>query len=270
MSAPSLPLPNLGTWLVKDLCYRALRAAQIVKRAQGIPSSSQFQEALGVLNQIVDEWTARKPFAWATTFTQYTLTPYHQPHLIGPGLVAPDFAAAVRPVRIESAELVLTGFGPPPVSAPNVNTNVDLPLNLRDSAWWANKSVKGISSTVPTDLYYESDWDSGALWLWPVPAAAFGLRLETWVTLSQFQSINVKFSAPPAYFNALAYTLARALVDAYEVAMPGQLPILLRDAMKAIQGNNVKSPRIASADWGTDGNSRRGDFNYMTGTLPSY
>jgi hypothetical protein len=270
MSAPSLPLPNLGTWLVKDLCYRALRAAQIVKRAQGIPSSSQFQEALGVLNQLIDEWAARRSQAFATTFTQYTLTPYHQPHLIGPGLVAPDFAAAVRPVRIESAELVLTGFGPPPVSAPNVNTNVDLPLNLRDSAWWANKSVKGISSTVPTDLYYESDWDSGALWLWPVPAAAFGLRLETWVTLSQFQSINVKFSAPPAYFNALAYTLARALVDAYEVAMPGQLPILLRDAMKAIQGNNVKSPRIASADWGTDGNSRRGDFNYMTGTLPSY
>ena len=70
-------------------------------------------------------------------------------------------------------------------------------------------------------------------------------------------------------FSALAYTLARALVDAYEVEMPGQLPILLRDAMKAYQGNNVKSPRIASADWGTDGNSRRGDFNYMTGTLPS-
>jgi hypothetical protein len=270
MSAPSLPTPPLGFWLVSDVIYKALRSANIVKRAQGIPSSSQYQEGLDNLSQITDEWSARKPFAFATTFKEYTLTPNHQPHLIGPGLVAPDFAAALRPVRIESAELVLTGNGAPPGGVfPNVNNNVDLSLNIRDSAWWAGNSVKGISTSVPTDLYYETDWDSGALWLWPVPNYAYDIRLETWVSVTRFAAITQKFSAPPAYFNALAYTLAKILGVAYDIPAPAELAGLLRDAVKAIQSNNDKSPRCSSADYGTRGRTTRGDFNYYTGLPPT-
>ncbi len=283
--APTLPLPFTGSWLVSDLVYRALRASNVVKRAQGVPSSSQYQEGLTFLNQIVDELTARRPFAWATTFTLYTLTPNHQPHLLGPGLNAPDFGTPVvngvyqpRPMHIESAELVLTGFGapqpapvPPATPAGAVNTNVDLQLNIRDSAWWAANSVKGISTNVPTDLYPEYDWDSLALWLWCIPSYPYGLRLETWAGLTQFQSIRVKFSAPPGYFNYLAFKLALALNDAYpEVPMPEGLGGLFRAAEKAVLTPNFKSPRCSSADWGTRGQSPRADFNYMTGTLPNY
>jgi len=276
MSAPSLPPPNTGVWLVSDLIYRALRAAQIVKRAQGIPSSSQMQEGFTYLNQIVDEKMARRVFAWTTNFNYYTLTPNHQPHLLGPGLVAPDFAIATRPQRIESAELVLTGFGAPnpapvPPSTPPgaVNTNVDLPLNIRDSAWWADQRVKGIATNVPTDLYPEYDWDSLSLWLWPIPSYAYGIRLEIWVGLTQFQSIKSKFSAPPAYFNWLAFTLAKNLLDPYEMPMPAMLPELLREATKAVQSNNIKSPRVMSADWGTRGKTKdTPDFNYYTGGPP--
>jgi|HubBroStandDraft_1064217.scaffolds.fasta_scaffold00168_24 hypothetical protein len=276
MSAPSLPPPNLGYWRVQDVLYKALRAAQIVKRAQGIPSSSQFAEALLYANQIIDQWAARRVNMWTTTFTLYTLTPNHQPHMLGPGLIAPDFAcAAPRPVRIESAELVLTGLGgpgsqnPTPPTPPGaVNTNVDLPLHIRDSAWWANRSLKGIATDVPTDLYVEYDWDSLALYLWCIPSYAYGLRLESWVGLSQFQTIAAKFSAPPAYFNALAYTLAKALLDPFEMPMPAALPDLLREAMRAMTGNNQASPRCSSADYGTRGRTGRGDFNYFTGTMP--
>lgn len=266
MSAPSLPPPYTGVWLVSDLIYRALRASHVVKRAQGIPSASQFQEGLSLLNETVDEWSARRPMAWTTAFTLYTLTPNHQPHLIGPGLNPPDFAASQRPVRIESAELVLTNQGGQ--ISTNVGNNVDLQLNIRDSKWWAANQVKGIQTNIPTDLYYEADFDSGALWLWPVPDYAYGLRLEAWVLLQQFQSIGVKFSAPPAYFNALAHTVAVALVNAYEMQMPPELPGMLSRSMKALQGNNIKSPRISSADWGTR-SSPRADFNYESGTVPS-
>lgn len=275
-SPPPLPKPFTNVWLVSDIIYRALRAARIVKRAQGIPSQSQYQEGLDYLNTLADQWAARRPFMWTTTFTQYTLTPNHQPHRMGPGLVSPDFNVAVRPVRIESANIVLTGNGtpnpapnPPATPAGAVNTNVDVPLNIRDSAWWANERVKGIATNIPTDLYPEYDWDSLALWLWPIPSYAYGLRLETWVGLTQFTSIQQKFSAPPAYFNAVHLTLAKMLVDGYELPMPESLPELHRDAMKALQSNNEKSPRIQSADWGTQGRPR-GDFNYYTGGPSEY
>jgi hypothetical protein len=131
--------------------------------------------------------------------------------------------------------------------------------------------VKGIATNVPTDLYPEYGWDSLALRLWPIPSYAYGLRLELWVGLTQFQEIANKFSAPPAWFNFYAYTLAVALVGAYELPMPATLPSLLREATKAVQTNTIKSRRIASADWGTRGGSgSNADFNYMSGGPPSW
>ncbi len=39
-------------------------------------------------------------------------------------------------------------------------------------------------------------------------------------------------------------------------------------ARDALQSNNNLPPRIASADWGTYSRAR-GDFNYVTGTIPN-
>ena len=274
MTPPILPVPYTGIWHVSDIAYRALRAAGVIKRAQGIPSASQYQECLDILNTLIDQWAALRKNSWTTTFNLYTLTPNHQPHLMGPGLIAPDFAVSQRPVRIESAALVLTGNGTPnpapdpPANPPGaVNTNVDVPLNIRDAQWWANQRVKGIATNVPTDLYPEYDWDSLQLWLWPIPSFAYGLRLQTWVGLSQFSSVAAKFSAPPSYFDALYLSLGEKLPTLFEVPMPEELPELARKARIAMQSNNQKSPRISSADVGTQGR-QKGDFNYYTGTIP--
>src|ERR1700722_11046687 len=70
------------------------------------------QLAIRKLNRILDEWSARRIFAYTVAFTSYTLTAGHSPHLIGPSLTSPDFAASVRPTRIRSAQLILTGLTP--------------------------------------------------------------------------------------------------------------------------------------------------------------
>lgn len=261
---------------LQDVIYRALRAAHVTVRPKLGLSASQLREILGFANQLADEWAASKKYAWATTFNLYTLTPNHEPHRIGPGLVSPDFAAPYRPVRIENAALVLTGNGPqqpapnPPANPPqNVNTNVDVPLNIRDANWWANQRVKGITTNVPTDLYYEPDWDSGALWLWPVPNFAYGLRLNVWVSLTPWAMVLQPFSAPSGYFSAFALTLAEQLPDMFGLPMPPALATLALRARMAIQGNNAKPPRIQSADFGTM-TRPKADFNYQTGGPSSY
>jgi hypothetical protein len=213
---------------------------------------------LARLNRIIDQWAARKVYVWNVAFTAYTLTALHQPHLIGPGLVAPDFAAP-RPVRIENAALILTTSTP----------SVDLPLNLRDDDWWANKRVKSLTSSVPTDLYYSPDHPSGALWLWPIPNYAYGLRLETWVALAQITDATLAFSAPYGYELALMLTLAEEVCGPMGRSVPTDLAAKAARARAAIQRNNDKSPRIDTAEAGTRGRSTRGDFNYYTGG-PSY
>ena len=100
-----------------------------------------------------------------------------------------------------------------------------------------------------------------------VPNYPYGVRLETLVQLQQFQTLDDCFIAPPAYQAAITLTLAEQLVDIWGTEMPGNLARRAMKARDALQSNNYLPPRIATADWGTN-SSPRGDFNYVTGTIP--
>ena len=240
----------------KDVLYISFREARILKRPQGLDSNNELLDGMIFLNQQIDYWSARDCYAYTTNFVSYTFTPGHNPYLIGPGLTSPDFAANPRPVRIESASVILSGAQP-----------VDVPIQIRDREWYAAESVKSLQSTIPTSLYYEPDMPAGKLFFWPIPSVANGVRLEVNVVLQQFQNLTDTFIAPPAYLAAVTLTLAEELVDIWGTEMP---PNLARRAMKArdaLQSNNNLAPRIASADWGTFGRPGA-DFNWLTGTLP--
>lgn len=246
-----------------DVLYIAFREARILLRPQGKNSLNELSDGLIFLNQQIDYWSARKCYAWTSTFLTYNITPGHQPHMIGPNLVAPDWPTpgapipAARPTHLVSASLVLTNTSPP----------TELPLNVRDNAWWAAQRVKSITTSVPTDVYYEADVPNGEVFLWPVPNFPYTVRLEVLTTLGQFQSLTDCFIAPQAYLAAVTLTLAEELSDIWGTTAP---PNLSRRAMKArdaLQSNNNLAPRIASADWGTF-SQPAGDFNWTTGTLP--
>ena len=248
------PLCNIKC---RDLLYIAFREARVLKRPQGLNSDSELMDGMIFLNQQIDYWSARGCYSWTTTFQEFTLTPNHQPTLIGPGLSPPDFAVNQRPVKIVSANVILPG-----------NPTTDIPIMIRDNAWWAAKSTKNQTSTFPTDLYYEPDVPNGQLWFWPIAMSGYGVRLETQVQLQQFAALTDPFIAPPAYQAAITLTLAEELVDLWGTEMPVNLPRRAMKARDALQSNNNLPPRIDSADWGTYSRARA-DFNYMTGTIPN-
>jgi hypothetical protein len=244
--------------LCRDLLYIAFREARILLRPQAVNSTPELNDGMMFLNQQIDYWSARGCYAWTTTFLSLSLVPGHQPYLIGPGLTAPDFnVPPPRPVKIHSSNVILTG-----------STPVDIPMMIRDNAWWAANQNKSLTSTFPTDVYYEPDVPNGQLWFWPISTSANGVRLEVWVVLQQFQNLTDPFVAPPAYQAAVTLTLGEELCDIWGTQCPPNLPRRALKARDALQSNNNLAPRIASADWGTF-SSPSGDFNYQTGTLPS-
>ena len=125
-----------------------------------------------------------------------------------------------------------------------------------------------MTSTFPTDLYYEPDVPNGQLWFWPIATMGYGVRLEVQVQLQQFVTLDDPFIAPPAYMSAVTLTLAEELVDIWGTEMPMNLARRAMKARDALQSNNYLPPRIDSADWGTYSRAR-GDFNYQTGTIPN-
>jgi hypothetical protein len=214
------------------------------------------QRVLRILNRELDAWAALDRYVYAVTFTQFTLTPNHQPHLIGPGLAAPDFPAAQRPVRVDGASIVLSG-----------NPSTDVIMNLRDRDWWNNQRVKDVQTTTPTNLYYEPSYPNGSLFLWPVPTVAYGILLELWGLISQFTGLEQPFDMAPGYKKALVLTTAEQCCRPFGRPLRPDLVAAANKARVAIQTNNLTSPRTGSADYGASGSGslRRGDFNYTTG-----
>jgi hypothetical protein len=235
---------------VLDLIQDSLEEIGVYAPSE-VPTAADANKALRVLNRMMDQWGARKLFAYNVNFSDFTLTPGRQPHTIGPS-AGSDLTTTFRPARIENAALILN----------NVTPAVDVPLRIRDDDWWANQRVKDLATNVPTDLYYSPDIPDGSLYLWPVPSFAYGLRLETWVSVGQFTALPDTLSLPPGYHEAIMLSLAERLARPFGKTVP---PDLANDANRArvtIQKNNDKSPRISAVPYSS---KPKGSFNYYSG-----
>lgn len=177
------------------------------------------------------------------------------------GTTPPTFAtpnSGPRPQRVEQCNLILN----------NSNPTTDVPMNVRDAAWWMNQRVKNITTSVPTDVYYDPNFPNGSLYFWPVPDTAYQVRLKLWGVLPQFPALSYPVTLPPGYENALTMSLARNCVGSFQGSWSPNQESEWRDAIKAVQSNNIKSPRGFTIDAGMPRNNNRADFNWETG-MPS-
>lgn len=242
----------MATW--NDLILDSLIEIGAYTVGQSL-AASEATYAQNKLNDILDEWAARRVDAYNVSFSVFTLTAAHQPHLIGPGLVSPDFAVTQRPIRIESANLII-GTGA---------TAVDVPILVKDDDWWANVRIKSLTTNVPKWLYYSPDFPNGSLYFWPIPNTAYNVRLELWGLISQISNFGATISLPPAYRKAIKLTLAEELSEPFGREPGPKLMDSARKARMALQGNNSKSPRTATVDAGMPKGTTRPRFNFLTG-----
>lgn len=235
---------------------------------------SAMQTTILRANRLLDSWSALKRYAYSVSFKVFQAFGSHAPILIGPDVdpTVGDFVWPVRPLRIESAAQLLNG-------GPSV---VDLPINVRDSAWWADQQTKYITSGVMTDLYYEPGPQNGdptatygTINPWPVLNVGAQIRLQLWTVIQNIPvnsdgnaNLTAKFIATQGYQDAFTLTLAEKLCTAFGKPKPPNLTTDAALARLVIFSNNVKSSRVASADWGTRGQqgARGGStFNWASG-----
>jgi hypothetical protein len=123
-------------------------------------------------------------------------------------------------------------------------------------------------------LFYNPAFPNGELYLWPIANTAFGLRLETWVLLSQFGAItdpiggpgSTVMTLPPGYRNAIMLSLAESLQPGAEKANP-LLTVNAANARAAVFGNNTPSANISTRDSGMPGTQEGRNattFSYRT------
>lgn len=232
--------------------------------APGEPlQADEGQWALRKANYLSDEWAAQYEFAYAVQFLVETLQTGLQPMTIGPGNggVAATFSVAQRPVRIETATLLLPGTN---------GTVVDVPIKVEDKDWWAENPVKNLTSPIVTHLYYSPDNPNGSLYFWPIPTIGYQVRLEVWALLPQYLAITDPVDGPggsgimpPAYRSAFMYTLAERLCPGLKIQPSPQLKEQAMKARTSLFGNNAEPPRITTDD-GTPHDHAEPRYNFLT------
>jgi hypothetical protein len=194
------------------------------------PSVSEANEALFVLNRMLEAWSVERLVVHQVARDTYTLTPGLPVHTIGAG---GTFDAA-RPVRIENAGVLLAG------------STVEVPIQvIRDPGKWAAVSDKASSGT-PAVLYPEGSFPLMRLNLAPVPASAQTLALYVWRKLSSIATTADELSFPEGYSEAITYNLAvkLAMEWARTPQRPVATPLVIDEAVRtkaAIKSLNMPS-----------------------------
>lgn len=223
-------------------------------------SNADAQDAFRRLNRMVSGWKNQRLTLFVTQRNVHSFVGSQASYTIGPG---GDWDQA-RPQFLSYAGLILTATNP----------DIEIPLRLLTTKDWTFQSVKDITSTLPTALYYETSFPSsgatvglGRIYAWPVPTQINQVALYCPTAITEFATLTTDYSLPPGYEDALEYGLAVKLIEA-GMGLREHLSDMVpqaKEALGLIKRANIQ-PVTASIDpalWPS--RNARPSFNYRTG-----
>jgi hypothetical protein len=245
--------PTPGAVTMREICTDALLDIGAISAGEAMgPDLAEY--VIGMANRLLDKWNAERAAVYAVSFLPFTFTPTLNPHTLGPS--GATWTLAQRPVTLDGL-IINLGNG---VNAPSVNLD-------HDAAWYQNLSTPLLTTSYPTDGYYDPTWPNGSLYLWPVPSTAYAVQVLVRTVLSHVSLLSV-FDLPPGYREALTLTLEEMLCStrAFGPMMDG-LPGRAASARAVVWANNSSAPPLATQDAGMPSNvgPNRSNFNYLTG-----
>ena len=169
----------MSTITPRRLIIDAYRSLGVLRPGQG-PTEDGVEEALGILNDMVDAWQLERLMIYGISPTAYTVPP-SPPYTLGAG----GTLGATVPVRIEAAEVIRNGV------------KQDLPILALD-CWRAGRSGIWIDSGYPVATLHAT----------PALNAGETLTLYGWQPVTQFKSADQRYDFAPGYAKALRWNLA--------------------------------------------------------------
>ena len=215
-----------------DLNTGALRKTGQYAPGEAI-SSADANDALDVLNGLLDIWSNQSLSVFNNNENVITLVPGKQMYTVGTGGDIP----IQRPLRITAAYTRMTTSG----------STVDFPCEVKDTNEYTSIGLKSQPGPWPKWLYYNTSFPLSQIYFWPVPTSAYEFHFWTDMLM---QSVNLTdaLNMPQGYYMALQYGLAELLCPEYGVAVPPDVRRMAKEFKSALKANNASPDRIISID----------------------
>lgn len=193
-----------------ELITSSMRLGGILA-ANETPTADDTQTAMGVLNDLLEQWNTQRLTVFRVLSDTYNLTANDGVYTIGSG---GDFNG-LRPIQIQGGYTRING--------------VDFPLEVIDQAKYNSITYKA-NGGIPAFICYNAGFPLGTVQLYPVPSVASTITIEYDMQFSALASSSDAISYPPGYAKALKYELAIELCAEFQTPVS---PVVLKIAMEA-------------------------------------
>jgi hypothetical protein len=192
------------------------------------------EDAMDLLNGLMDAWAAERLQIYQVTRTTWTITANDGQYTVGSGANV----NVARPVFIDHVNFIDTSTSP--------DTEYQMQPLTEDA--WSKIPQKALTSPFPTCWYYSPTYPTGTLELWPVPTSStLEGALYAPQAVAEFSTLSTSIALPPGYWRMLVKNLAVELAPGYERQVN---PMLLRQAMESKE--TVKRSNIRLMDMSID------------------
>lgn len=224
----------------RELCTTILERLGVIAVGE-TPSADDINTVFDDVNDLLDSWSNDKLLLYAENFETFALVGSQASYTVGPSA---NFDT-VRPLEIQRAWITIN--------------SVDYPLTPMNNEQYSNIGMKAITSTIPTNFYYNSTFPNGALYIWPVPSQAVPITIVSLKQFVRFSSLNTSVSLPPGLSRAIKWNGIAELATAFGKS-PTQTIINKAAESKALLKTNNSPPLKMGFDSEIQGRGLRYDI----------
>lgn len=226
-----------------DIIKGALRSINVLASGEE-PTGDEAQDALVILNQMLDTWSADGLNIFTEGITDFPLVSSQQIYTLGSG---GDFNIP-RPAEIDRAAIVILS---------NPVQPLEYPIPIYTTQDWADKvPIKNVPGNLPLLVYDDGGFPLRTLTFWPVASDNTLFRLYAWQLLTQFTNLTTINGYPPGYQSAIRNNLAISLASEFGASVTPETEMLAVTTLASIKRANADDTQLRS-DLGSSYDSSR-------------
>ena len=220
---------------VNSITKRAMRLLQVLEAGEA-PTGEEAEDALNILNNIIDSWANEALMLFARTQHQISFVPGQTRYTIG---ASGDFNVT-RPVT----NGIMNAFT-------RDSDGTDWPISEIDNDQYQQIILKNTVTTYPLWFYYRATFPLGEIDVFPSPGANLTFFINVKSQFTAFAGVSTSVDLPPGYVRCLEYALAEELGPEYlkstTVANFQQIKSKVIEAKEYIKNtNDVNIPELQS------------------------
>lgn len=226
---------------VNEIITDALQDLNVYGPGEAISAHDQ-QYCLRMLNKMISQWQTKKMMVMGQFSLPFNCNGQVQ-YTIGPGAEID----VPLPATVDSAFFRLT--------------NIDYPVEVLTSYEdYVNITLKQIAGSIPTCIFYNRNYPTGIIYIWPQPSVG-QVFLTVRDVLTKYVSMTDTITFSDDYALALQFSLEELIARTFGRTVTPDLKLDAKNARDVVMRNNLSIPRMGMPD----GILSDGRFSIYTG-----